>query len=1061
MRRSCAFMLIQLVAKATARNFDGYYRIKQEATGQYLDAYDFQAFPDRPGFEVVTRLEQHANVKDGVDKTQIWYVLENEWGSYSLMQFTSGRFADAVSDPTGPWTHRMAVVTRPANDSLFSTSQRWVLQHVSENATDERVRIMHAESELYLDARNNASYDFQVHLSLAANKSDPQVLWSMEKMNDSPVPILDGVFTITQASSGKNLDADEVGSNDQKDLGCYTHNISFNASQNFLIRRLKGEVYTIMQQSTGRFLGGEVPLGGTEAVIKPGLVDVEWSQQWMMVYMKFNTFVFQHVMTGRLMDAGSDGRVFGTYPSLASYDGNNTEETWTIKRIGFNPKINGVYKITNEKYETVLKISGGKLVAEKPDRKEFDASTFWDIVPIEGDIYEIASNSTHHILKDTGTLSLAEDVETVLDTMGALPPPPVAETLSFAQTETNPVKAAFIPAEQWYMKWVEGDIWYVMNSKTRKYLSVNRDGVLSMDDHGRASAQTWFIEKEQPNCFSKQRECPPIYECGFVDDWCGGNLTCGLSSPATTYKNGTCKGVNALTGQRYHCGQEKTCECTPKAQCSFNASCGTREDDGCGGYVSCGACLPPAPAPMPAPYLPVYSAGAPGAAPAPVFAAAPAPFAWKPLLPAPSTTMTTTCLTQCPSLGFQCGFLPDGCGGMLPCGKSKGLCPTHPVKGASFSCSAEHNCSCVARTTCDKGTECGFQDDGCGGFVACGKAAGNCTGGDNYNCKKNKCICTPDECGKRCGDPVNDGCGKMLQCKCTMANEVCDRKASKCRRVPGPTPDPKLFAKTTPPPAPAPAPAAAGKAPAAAGKKAKEAAKAKAAGAPAAADVAKAPAPQAAPLAPAPAPAPVLPPPAFAPAPAPQLMAVPPQPAGPMPPVGLTPGQPTPPPPQIPSNVASNLVDYYTYFYYVYFYYTYMAEKDKGALDAAALAKAQKMAPIYAYEQLQFEFQQAAPVQNMPGYMPQLPPGLIPMSPPHAAAAAPAAALIQSSRKSRASELWEKALAAAAAASPSSVAGLRRTDAIASRATATHGKSRQHRAALRGGMLEASDSTNR
>merc|ERR1719158_1421128 len=75
--------------------------------------------------------------------------------------------------------------------------------------------------------------------------------------------------------------------------------------------------------------------------------------------------------------------------------------------------------------------------------------------------------------------------------------------------------------------------------------------------------------------------------------------------------------------------------------------------------------------------------------------------------------------------------------------------------------------------------------------------------GYGYKCgnSSNKCECIKDTCGTRCGEPPDDGCGGKLDCKCTMANEVCDRDAGQCMRVPGPTADPSLFA---PKPAPAP-----------------------------------------------------------------------------------------------------------------------------------------------------------------------------------------------------------------------------------------------------------------
>lgn len=40
----------------------------------------------------------------------------------------------------------------------------------------------------------------------------------------------------------------------------------------------------------------------------------------------------------------------------------------------------------------------------------------------------------------------------------------------------------------------------------------------------------------------------------------------------------------------------------------------------------------------------------------------------------------------------------------------------------------------------------------------------------------------------------------------------------------------------------------------------------------------------------------------------------------------------------------------------MYYYYAYLAQKDAGASSAVAAAQAQKMAPVYAYEQLEHTF---------------------------------------------------------------------------------------------------------
>jgi len=909
-------LLFQLIAVVWG-GFDGYYRIKQDLSGRLLDAYDQQYFADRPGYEAVARPQQFAQVRDGVDKTQIWYILENEHGSYSLMQYTTGRFLDVAGDAENPdWKFRMAVVTRPANDSQFATTQRWMLQRADQNQTSSRVHIIHADTQKYLDARLSVTKDYQALLDakeLTTNGTKSQT-WILEKMNDSPVPFLDGVFTIAQTSSGHLLDAEENGTRD-----CIAKDISFKESQHFIIRRVKGEIYTIMQQSTGRFIGAQMKPGKNEAEVFGGSVLADNTQQWMMIYMKFNTFVFQHVSSGRILNAmGSTGKAFGAMPSLASYDGNVSSETWTLKRIGFAPKLNGVYRITNEKYNRVLQgpMRDGSVTIQPKDSNE--DSQYWVIAPVQGDIYEIYSNRTKQILRDNGKLSLSVKEST---------------DKSLIQGGTNPIHAAKHPSEQWFAKWISGDKFYVVGAKKAKYLNADNEGASFTSELLRSGAQTWTIDFVKVHCVERLAKCPQLFRCGFVDDWCGGKVTCGMNS-AESYTNGTCKGVNTATGTPFTCSGEHLCQCTPKTKCSLGASCGVVEADGCGGSVACAVCPPPMPALAPVPAASQFVAPA----------------------PAPATVMARTCLSRCAASSWQCGFMPDGCGKMLPCGKHKGLCPAHEVTGASFACSANNTCTCVPRKVCDKGAQCGEQTDGCGGIVKCGGQSGNCTGGINYMCKTNSCVCTPNKCGKRCGAPVGDGCGKKLQCKCTMANEICDSKGGQCRRVPGPTPDPSLFAPTT----------TIARSPAAV--KAKAASKA----AHASRTTLVAP----------PAPAPV-PPVVMAPVPAPALAPAPapfiPPPPQISPPAGLT----KPPPPPVPADMSPNLVEHWKYFYYVYYYYTYLAQTDAGATPAVAAAQAQKMAPVYAYEQLQHMFGKHDSLKLSRAAAPL--PQVLPPSPPHSA----------------------------------------------------------------------------
>jgi len=872
------------------------------------------------------------------------------------------------------------------------------LQHADQSNNSNSVYLVHADTEKYLDAHSSVAKDYQALLEdqLQTAGGRKGQTWVLEKINDSPVPFLDGVFTITQDSTQMLLDADDAGNT----LDCYTNSVSFKESQHFIIRRIKGEIYTIMQKSTGRFIGAQVKTGGGNAEVSAGLVLTDNTQQWMMIYVKFNTFVFQHVSTGRILDAMPKGEprarsVFGAMPSLAAYDGNLTHELWTIKRIGFAPALNGIYRIVNGKGDRALQgpTADGSLVAAPKDVTE--GRQYWAVMPIAGDIYEIYNNQTRQILSDGNQVALS-----------------VAETMSLVQAETSPVHAAEHPSEQWFIKWILGDQFYVMNSRTRKYLDADVKGAISTGELGQSGSETWRLEKVMTRCVEKLAKCPQLYQCGFVDDWCGGKVTCG-SDFADSHSNGTCKGVNAMTGTPHVCNSEHSCECVPRTKCGSGAACGTQETDGCRGSVSCGACPKgsPAPAPMPA--------------------ASPAPGPW----PANSKPMASnrTCIRQCDSKHAQCGFVPDGCGSMLPCGKANGLCPANPTRGASFACGADHSCTCVKRTSCDKGAQCGEQSDGCGGMLKCGGYQGNCTGGRNFKCQANTCVCTPDKCEKRCGDPVDNGCGKKLSCKCTMANEVCDRKAGICAHVPGPTPDPKLFAPTN---APMPSDD-----------------KQKAGSAPAKVTAAKAPAQAPASAfgsSPGPSPAPnadVAPSPAhmlLAPAPGPAPMFVIQAPGLAGAPVFAPPNAPEAPPPQVPENLSSNMVEHYTYFYYVYYYYAYLGQKDAGATDAVAAAFAQKMAPIYAMEQLEHMLKATPPPTEAAQKRKALETPLPPL-PAVALSPLPAFHILPRSENASYGTLQQQAFAAAVAADATQ----------ASVMSGKHAVVQRQRSALRGVSLSA------
>ena len=157
-------------------------------------------------------------------------------------------------------------------------------------------------------------------------------------------------------------------------------------------------------------------------------------------------------------------------------------------------------------------------------------------------------------------------------------------------------------------------------------------------------------------CECKSNSCAALAaQCGSIPDGCVGRDAhdCG-ACPAGQ----TCGG-----GGDHKCGQNA---CTPKRTCA-PADCG-QVSDGCGGVLTCPACCVP---------------------------------------------------KTCAVLGWSCGSGPDQCGGTAVC---PGVCPV-----ASPVCTADHKCCRPITCTTDV-NHCGANGpDGCGGLLQCGKCdAGTC-----------------------------------------------------------------------------------------------------------------------------------------------------------------------------------------------------------------------------------------------------------------------------------------------------------------------------------------------
>lgn len=131
---------------------------------------------------------------------------------------------------------------------------------------------------------------------------------------------------------------------------------------------------------------------------------------------------------------------------------------------------------------------------------------------------------------------------------------------------------------------------------------------------------------------------------------------------------------------------------------------------------------------------------------------------------------TTTCTpkTACPA-GQNCGYAPDGCGGLVACG----TCPTGEQCGVGQPPVA-NQCGKITCTpnACPSGQECGYASDGCNGVANCG----TCPTGQT--CNNGKCgstACTPKSCTDQniqCGQ-AGDECGNVLTCPACPANSQC------------------------------------------------------------------------------------------------------------------------------------------------------------------------------------------------------------------------------------------------------------------------------------------------
>jgi hypothetical protein len=272
-------------------------------------------------------------------------------------------------------------------------------------------------------------------------------------------------------------------------------------------------------------------------------------------------------------------------------------------------------------------------------------------------------------------------------------------------------------------------------------------------------------------------------QCGTVRDTCGDYLDCPDTNPkgcaagkecnSDTHQCQACESVSCAD-LGYECGFAWL-GCGPNTQTNFT-DCGSCAKGADGGARVCN---------------PVFNLCEPACKPA---------------------TAAVLCAAAMTASGVQCGFISNGCGGIVDCDTVKGFgCATGQscgvrgianhcdpqetpdecvaqgrqcgqitsactgLKVTCGSCATGQSCNanglcgapCTPKTCADFATlACGTFDDTCGGKVTCGTCPGGvCNQTSNTCCAVKQC--TADYAGK-CGTSLPDGCGgSTVTCGCS------------------------------------------------------------------------------------------------------------------------------------------------------------------------------------------------------------------------------------------------------------------------------------------------------
>lgn len=673
-------------AAVKRKKFTGVFRFKPMpkhgiVSNLYLDAAH-DASPKKvglPKYASVVREPAPAG-QPGVWSQQ-WVVTPEGKGKegmlYSIQELDSGRFLEVDCGVSRAYKDATALCTSDIKVPSEGLGHLWYLEEV---VPENKVPGSDKVTKIWLKGAKHQRYAMPSKLAspepIAGNQADKEHavscveancnvlgaceepwVWEMELVTSSArsgngdYNLMDGIFTITQTSSNRLLDAYVKG--EEMDAWAVTREVKFSKRQHFLLHRVFGASYTITQAYTGNALD---VLDPTFSVVtrqfRKGI-----SQLWHLWPVSYDEFLIVHLPTGRPLGAwegadkvsAHDWAVYTAPPTMKLLKGEVKSSVWRMKKLQAFPHLNGIYMISQKtpgNPEMVIQSSAAphtvpyiappgapspaSAAPQSPSNSVIEVgkkmgtpNQRWLFHEVEAGIYEIQRADSFDLLTLTGDSKLGFN-------MMWMPNTTIRKSLSDQSV--------------WYLDWQGKDEYRIRSTKSLECLSTPSVGAAAgaivvprpwVGKGIEGEHEKWnfsrvgdfprtLIDESKP-CITVKNSCPKTAQCGAISNGCGAAYPC---APGGQTK---CVQKNTVTQEPHMC-QDLMCICKPKDKCDKGLNCGF-QDNGCGGQVACGNCSFP------------EAAGA--------FCVG----------------NKCSCVPKptCPA-NVKCGHSADGCGGVVECG---------------------------------------------------------------------------------------------------------------------------------------------------------------------------------------------------------------------------------------------------------------------------------------------------------------------------------------------------------------------------------------------------------